>query len=1185
MDLVERQSFIALLGSSGSGKSSVVLAGLVPALDQISRWKFVYFRPGEDPFYALATALVPLHTPELDEPDQKDRVRELSGQLRDGTIRLSDVVIKIRMNHPQHQILLIADQFEELYNHCPDVAVRHQFLDFLIEVAQTDSPKTRFRRDITSSPLVLVLTLRADFLGQALTYRPFAELLQDSDLKLGPLNRGELEEVIVKPLKQMEVSFETGLVERILDDVDNRPGSLPRVESALDLLWHNRDDGPLTCATYEAIGGVEAAVATFADRAFNQLVESEKQQARHIFSLLVLPGEGTEDSGRVALRAQVGEDNWPVVKRLAEARLVVIGRTPDDEETVELVHEALIWGWERLQGWISAERNFLTWLKGLRFALDQWQASRQDKGALLRDTLLTEAEAWLNVREPDLGQAERDFIQASVTLREEEKRLQLAFELVTEGAAERNLSGVDLHGANLSGADLSQIDLPGTNLDETDLFGANLSGTDLSRASLSGAILIKAQLRETDLSGADLTGAKLSGADLSGANLSQADLSGANLSKADLSQANLSGAKLNETKLSGTKLSGAILDDDTRIDDKWHLVWEIVTHGAAEGDLSGVDLSLADLSGVDLHGVDLSGAGLSGTNLSESDLSGVNLSGAYLSLAILRETNLNRANLSGGNLTKANLSQADLSQADLSGADLSEANLSGADLSQAKLSRAGLSEADLSGANLSEADLSQADLSQARLREANLNAANLQGANLSEADLSGAVLIETDLSEADLNGVDLSGANLSGATLKEVDLTGARLGEADLRWVDLRGTKLNEATQIDDKWRLVWEIANQGAHDRKLSGIDLIGADLRGADLRGAKLDQANLSGSNLSLTDLSGADLSAANLSETDLSGAVLIETNLSRAELDGAILSEADLYWANLSEARIDATTHIDHKWQLVWEIVNRGARGQDLNGTDLSGADLRGIDMRWTRLNQANLSGANLSETDLRGANLGGGDLRWSDLRGAKIDATTRIDHKWHLVWEIVTLGAVDRRLSGADLSGADLRGADLRWAKLDKSNLSGTDLRGANLSGTNLDGADLRWADLRGINMNDTTHLDHKWRMVWEIVTLGAQGRDLRRADLSGADLNGVDLSGADLSGADLSGDDLREANLREANLSGAKLARANLAAVIITIWPEGFDPEQAGAILTTEWRVHRLPQTTNNSKLTNDERVL
>lgn len=238
------RNFIPVLGASGSGKSSVVLAGLVPKLQKEGHWQFTHFRPGSDPFHALALALVPLYTPNLDQTDQIAQARKMAGYLQDGSVLLLDVFARIRQNHPKDRVLLIADQFEEIYTLCNNQEIRRQFLDCLLASLVTPT-------SLSSSATVLVTTMRADFLGNALSYRPFADVLQNADLKLGPMNREELTQVIEKPAQKLEVTFEPGLVERILDDVENQPGNLPLLEFALTELWNKRTGKQLTHKIYE----------------------------------------------------------------------------------------------------------------------------------------------------------------------------------------------------------------------------------------------------------------------------------------------------------------------------------------------------------------------------------------------------------------------------------------------------------------------------------------------------------------------------------------------------------------------------------------------------------------------------------------------------------------------------------------------------------------------------------------------------------------------------------------------------------------------------------------------------------------------------------------------------------------------------------------------------------------------
>jgi hypothetical protein len=345
----QTRNFIPLLGESGSGKSSVVLAGLVPKLQQAGHWQFTYFRPSADPFYALAEALVPLYMSEIDSTDKITQTGKLAASLKDG-IPLSRIFSSIQRQHPNDRVLLIADQFEELYTLCTNETTRRNFLDTLM--AGIDAPADR----IPFAPL-LVATMRTDFLGNALSYRPFADVLQNADLELGSMNRVELTMAIEKPAQMLGVTFEAGLVERILTDVEGEPGILPLLEFALTELWRRRSGKQLTHAAYEAIGEVQGALGRHADREYEKLSDADRERVRRIFIQLVSPGEGAEDTRRIALKAELGEQNWPLVKQLADARLVVTSRNATSQETVEVVHEALIQNWGELRGWMDTDRK------------------------------------------------------------------------------------------------------------------------------------------------------------------------------------------------------------------------------------------------------------------------------------------------------------------------------------------------------------------------------------------------------------------------------------------------------------------------------------------------------------------------------------------------------------------------------------------------------------------------------------------------------------------------------------------------------------------------------------------------------------------------------------------------------------------------------------------------------------
>ncbi len=331
--------------------------------------------------------------------------------------------------------LLVIDQFEELYTLCPEPDVRRNFLDILLTAAEAGAVQRL-------SPIVLILTLRADFVGQALAHRPFADALQDGTLILGPMNRDELRAAIALPAEKQGAAFEAGLVERILDDVGEEPGNLPLLEFALTLLWEHLDQGWLTHQSYEDIGRVQGALARYADEAYATLNPAEQAHARRALIQLVQPGEGTEDTRRVATRAEFDEDTWELIQHLADERLVVTGSDEAGQDTAEVVHEALIRGWGRLQEWMAEDRAFRLWQERLRTAVRGWEDSGRDAGALLRGAPLAEAENWLNERKGELSPLELEFIQAGMDERrrvEESARMQQARERALERAALRRL--------------------------------------------------------------------------------------------------------------------------------------------------------------------------------------------------------------------------------------------------------------------------------------------------------------------------------------------------------------------------------------------------------------------------------------------------------------------------------------------------------------------------------------------------------------------------------------------------------------------------------------------------------------------------------------------------------------------------------------------------------------------------
>ncbi|HNS50858.1 MAG TPA: BTAD domain-containing putative transcriptional regulator [Anaerolineae bacterium] len=348
-------ALICVVGSSGSGKSSAVFAGLLPRLRGRDDWLIASLRPGAQPFQALAHSLLETLPPEPSDAERPPEARKLAGALVGGDLTLAEAVAwALARRPPSRRLLLVVDQFEELYALCAEPGVRRRFVDVLLAAA-------RRGRRAGAAGSALLLTVRADFMGQALAYRPLADALQGTDLLLGPMNREELRAAIEQPAWTQGAAFEAGLVERILDDVGEEPGNLPLLEFALTLLWERHSRGWLTHAGYEEIGRADGALARYADEVVAGLPPADQAAARHIFVQLVSPGEGTEDTRRTAARSELGEERWHLVQHLADKRLVVTGRDAAGMEVAEVVHEALIRRWGQLQSWIEADRGFRTW--------------------------------------------------------------------------------------------------------------------------------------------------------------------------------------------------------------------------------------------------------------------------------------------------------------------------------------------------------------------------------------------------------------------------------------------------------------------------------------------------------------------------------------------------------------------------------------------------------------------------------------------------------------------------------------------------------------------------------------------------------------------------------------------------------------------------------------------------------
>jgi tetratricopeptide (TPR) repeat protein len=418
MQKVLAQPLVAVVGPSGSGKSSVVQAGLLPRLRRAcwpqQTWEAIVFTPREQPFHSLAKELLLLYEPTLDKTERMMAARKLGEALAAGEIPLDDPIAEalkaiakgMKTDESANRLLLVVDQFEELFT-LSEERQRQPFVEALIAAA------TR-----ADSPLTVVLTLRADFYGQAIGLsRTLSDGIQQGLVNLGPMTKDELWQAIVKPAKSVGLRFEPELVERLLINVMDQPGSLPLLEFALKELWLRRRNGMIVNEQYDEIGKLEGAISKRADAQFERVPPAEREAVLRAFTRLVRVSaaneEGTDTRQRVRLK-DLDAAVHPVVKSFVKERLLVMSRDEEtNEETVEVAHEALIRRWERLKELLNKDRQFFLWRQRLGLMLGEWQRTGRDAGALLQGVRLNEARRWRKERGQALNEREQEFITRS----------------------------------------------------------------------------------------------------------------------------------------------------------------------------------------------------------------------------------------------------------------------------------------------------------------------------------------------------------------------------------------------------------------------------------------------------------------------------------------------------------------------------------------------------------------------------------------------------------------------------------------------------------------------------------------------------------------------------------------------------------------------------------------------------
>ena len=416
-NLVERVSetpFMLLMGTSGSGKSSLLNAGLITHLKASGDWLVLKTRPSVSPMKSLAKVLVDAL---YDDPiSQSENTKALTEKLGH-SIDLTDLCERALNQSRRNRLLLVVDQFEELYTNTPDQNVQQHYIDQLLSLVATGS-------------VTLLLSLRADFIAQLMVYQPLTQVMNqysEYQLILGGMSADELHTAIVKPAEQLGVVFEPGLVERILNELrKGDEGQLPLLEFALTQLWQRQHKRVLTHEALNSIGGIRQALALHAEQVMAKPELKEHLAAvERIMVQLIVPGAGKEDTRQIVPHDHFSaEDRW-LLPVLANHRLVV---TRHDQktggDTVEVIHEALIREWAAFRGWIEKHREFLVWQRRLRERQADWKWHRQENEGLLTGRYLLEAKEYLTSHEEMLSEKGINFIKQSAKVARYQKLTQ-----------------------------------------------------------------------------------------------------------------------------------------------------------------------------------------------------------------------------------------------------------------------------------------------------------------------------------------------------------------------------------------------------------------------------------------------------------------------------------------------------------------------------------------------------------------------------------------------------------------------------------------------------------------------------------------------------------------------------------------------------------------------------------------
>jgi Caspase domain/Pentapeptide repeats (8 copies) len=601
---VQQCGFVPLIGASGSGKSSIVRAGLIPRLEDLG-WRILEpMTPGTNPVKTLQE-LLDRELPPADYYVLPEPVEDA-------------------------KILLVVDQFEELFALCRNKTEQSQFIQNLLNLWAGHLR------------LNVVVTMRADFVEACLADEGLTQAIRLNAVWVGPMTGADLEAAIEQPAITQGATIQPKLLAQILQDVATEANCLPLLEFALSQLWMGKAESELTLAAYRKLGGVAGALNAHAEAIYKQLAAQKREHwVQRVMLRLVRTGEGTKDtrqrqrkSDLLDIGKDVGEKDAieSVIQTLVDGRLLVSDRV-NEQDVIDLSHEALMQSWKRFAGWRENDREVRRIVDKVEDARREWTDKGKKRRDLLEGRLLKDGKRLLKDAPANVV-GTKGFIWKSFWWRRSQFASVMMIPLLVLGvpaeyfwreeAVKRDYDRIERLGNGDPGERAAVLNLAGGcwagKAHETFpvYFRERVFGNCRS--------LKNAKLENADLNGANLSGVYLHSANLSGANLQIANLSRAYLDRANLSGARLSSADLDLSRLYKTNLSGSDLSGVGLARTRLHY-----------SNFSRVKLYDTDLRGADLKGSNLSGADFYGARASKANFNGSNLSGARLNGAHLED--------------------------------------------------------------------------------------------------------------------------------------------------------------------------------------------------------------------------------------------------------------------------------------------------------------------------------------------------------------------------------------------------------------------------------------------------------------------------------------------------------------------------------------------------------------------